>query len=207
MIFDDTPPDIPAGLLTIIKEHLRHTGITSNDNNLTRYLKTAIEIFENETKRAVLTRAFTQVFDRFPCESYFLLERAPFFDDGSDPLTISYYDRENDLVEFDTTNFSYTEQAIPPKVFLHESKNWPSDIHISRPGAVVVEYSAGYGTAESDLPAGLIEALAMLVGDQNNFREDSLYSPGGTLVRVSTDSKRLMDKYRTGFYEWRTQSR
>jgi len=198
-----TPPAVPALSLDSLKEHLRVIG-TDEDSTLQLKLDAAIEIFQQYTSRALIDQTVEQSFDLFPCERNFLLERSAKTISG---LTIEYYDDDNALTTFDASKYAIADSDVPAKVFLLDGESWPSDIHDSRPKAVLVTYTVGEGAAETDVPAKYRHALTSMVGDFQNFREDSMFAPGGTIVEIPWSSAQFITVFRTQFYEWKSQSR
>lgn len=209
-----TPATLPdAELLARVKLHLHITN-TADDTILSeQYIPAAIEVFEQETGRSLFDQTIKQSFDCFPdIEDFFLLEQgSPLALDGSgDPvsLDVNYYDTDGTLTVWDAANYDVIKEGVPVLIGLAKDKSWPSDIHATRKKAVEVNYQAGYGTTVDDIPKRIMQAISLMCGDMMNFKEDSLYSPGGTIVEnLNTNSRRMLDYYRTGFYEWRSQKR
>lgn len=215
-IFVTTARTVPTDARDLIKEHIRVTNTASDSLLSSLYIPTAIDAFEKITGRSVFEQTVKQVFDCFPGEhEHFLLERGtPLTQDSGGPklFTINYWDEDESLVSFDSSKYEVVEDSIPTLVRLKDDQEWPSDIHSTRLRSVEVNYTAGYENSEwstllSNEPQ-LILVLSQMVADLFNFRENQLYSPGGTIVELlHMNHRQMIAPYMTGFYEWRSQSR
>lgn len=198
-----TPPANDALTLASLKNHLRITN-SNEDSQLQLKLSMAINTFQHYTNIALVTQTVRQTFDQFPTERNFMLERyAPTISS----LSIKYYDVDNTLTTLATSVYGTADRGRPAKIFLLNGQSWPADLHADRPDAVEVEYTVGYGADEDAVPEEYKHCIAMMAGDAQNFREDTIYSPGGTIVNVTWQSQRLMDIFKVNFYEWASQSR
>lgn len=188
--------------LSELKGFLRIDG-NDEDDPLKAKIRTAINIFEKLTSRCLIEKEIAQTFDQFPCEELFYLERGtPLVEFGK----IEYYNKQNVLTELDEDIYGICETDIPVSVFLNTNKSWPTDIHETRPGAVKVSYTAGYGGNATFIPDQIKIAISKIVGDLYNFREDQIVGTSGQ-VDVKLNSSALINFYKTNFYEWRSQSR
>lgn len=206
----------PPAFLAITKEtlkskHLRIYGTTLDDSSLDDiYIPSAIDYFEFYTHQALITQTLIQAFDKFPDEKYFYLERCSRPINGvltTSIASIKYYNQEGILTTVDPNTYSINHYDLPISVNLKPDCNWPTDIDLSRVSAVQVEYTTGYGANEAAVPKAIHHCLAMLVATSFVFREDDLYSAGGTIAKPSKNSVDYLDRFRTGFYEHRSQGR
>lgn len=202
-IFVTTKPVLPAIDLALVKEHLRIIG-SDDDLTLALYRDAAIEIFENNANLALITQTLKQVIDCFPCgESFFLLERYPII-----TLThIKYYDTDNVLQTWGSTNYILESNGIPPKLSLASGKSWPSDIHPTRNNAVEITYQAGYGATDTSVPNDVKLALSLIIGDFFANREDSVVQPGIGIINTFWNSKVLLRRYKPYYFEHVSQQR
>lgn len=202
MITITTPPAQKAMSLSLLKEHLRIIG-NDEDATLSFYLDAAILTFENFAGSCLITQTVKQVFDQFPCEDYFLLERGrPIISVSS----VKYYDLDNTLTTFSTDNYLVTDSTVPPSICLKPGKTWP-ELHRTRLGAVEVTYTAGYGTTEASVPMDVKLALSLMVGDFYQNREDSVTQPGVVMLRSNWHSMKFIQKYKSYFSQHPSQSR
>lgn len=206
------PGNLAISLATIKTKHLRITSGTLDDASIQNvYIPSAIRYFEEFTNRALITQTLIQTFDGFPCDArYFYLERmSPKVEDVETVVlnSIYYYNNQGVLTEFDSSNFIVNHDDTPVSIQLLPGKCWPSDIDPERIKSVRVDYTCGYGDDEGDVPEAIHHCLAMLVATSFNFREDDLYSPGGTIAQPSKTSINYLRTFKTGFHELRGQSR
>ena len=205
-----TPAAVPSDLVTLVKDHLRITNTDSDDLISGVYLPTAIDTFEKHTRRSLFTQTVKQTFDVFPVEDHIHLLRATPLD-ASPSLTVKYYNEDNQLVTFDAANYDILTTSVPNMICLGASKSWPTDLHPNRKNACEISYIAGYGTSIDNIKDKLIlQAILLMCDNMFNFRGDQLYSPGGVLSlteAIGSTSIRILDLFRTGAHEWRSQYR
>lgn len=200
-----TEPAVPAITLALVKEHLRILGSDDDTALSSIYIPSAIANFEALSGRALITQTIEETFDQFPTDStYFLLEK------GS-PLQsvthVKYWAKDETLKTFDAANYFVVANTLPASINLKAGVSWPTDIHESRLGSVVVTYVAGYGAADTNVPADIRQALSLLIGDLYRNREDSQTFSGVSKVDSTWPSVRLIKKYRTFYYQLASQSR
>jgi uncharacterized phiE125 gp8 family phage protein len=201
-----TPPDpeTPPIALNLLKSHLSMLPLEVDFDELIKmYLGAAVEEFESRTKRAIISRVVRQTFDCFPCEDFFCLECAPLLSLSS----IQYRNDEGNFVTLSADVYSYDIIETNPIIQLKVDQVWPEDIDPYGFNCVRVNYTAGYGADESDVPMDIKRSLSMLVGDSYLNREDSLAIPGVSSVFVSANSYQAMKKFRLNYFEHRSQKR
>lgn len=202
-----SPPDYATNkpiALNLLKQHLSMLSTETDwDDILNMYMVAAVAEFETRTKRALLTQTVKQVFDCFPCERYFLLERAPYI--GS--ISIQYYNELDVLTTLPTTVYRVVPYATAPIIELKTDQEWATDIHPDRYDAVEVSYQCGYGTNDSSVPVDIKRLLSSMIGDMFVNREDTVVQPGIGSAVVSRNSLDAMMKHYTGYYEHKSQGR
>lgn len=80
--------------------------------------------------------------------------------------SIKTYNRANTEATFDSSKYELDETG--GRVYLNESQIWPSDLRSRE--AVKVRYVAGYGSASTDVPAPIIDAVKSLVSEMYDCR-------------------------------------
>lgn len=199
-----THPVNPAITTDLVKSHLNI--IDNNDHDALfemLYIPDVVDVFIKTTKQALIYTVVKQIFDCFPTEDYFLLERHPV----ALPIqSFKYRNTENQLVDVDATSYFVCE-TFPYTIQLESNRNWPVDIHPTRRGSVEITYKCGYGETCESIPAGIKQCLSMMLGDRFLHREDGMAVPGIVIVSPFWTSNRLMERFKTNFFEHRSQQR
>lgn len=202
-----TPPNYDANkpiAASLLKSHVSiDSAETDYDAILNLYLLAAVEVFETTTKRAILTQTVKQTFDRFPNESFFLLERAPYIGN----VSIQYFSDDDEWVTLSDSVYRVSADSEVPIVQLNTNQTWPTDIHPSALEAVAVSYQCGYGASDTSVPKGIQHILASIVGDMYLNREETVIMPGAAAVELSHASKTAMKRYMLNYYELKSQRR
>lgn len=165
--------------LADVKSWARVDG-SDDDDLLTRLIKTATDIVERHTGRALVTQTRQLVLDRFPVENdldafgipvarrqvahrlfrglgaFYLPYAAPLQSVSS----ITYLDTDATSQTLAASKYRVDDDSEPAFVAPAENESWPLSLQES--GSVVVEYICGYGDASSDVPDTLKQAIAEL---------------------------------------------
>jgi uncharacterized phiE125 gp8 family phage protein len=145
---------------------------------ITRLVSQAAELAEAYTNRVFITRTLQLTMDQFPTG------RVPWWDgtregtirafagDGiitipKPPLvaitSIEYYNLNNTLTLVDPTTYYVDEFSEPARAILNLGATWPVDTRDR--AAVVVTYTAGYGSSAAAVPTALQAAIMAHVRD------------------------------------------
>lgn len=176
-----TSPTIEPLSLAETKDHLR-VDFAKEDALISRLIAGAREAFEDNTPRQLLTATWKEFFDAFP---QFDSERIEI---GKAPLlsvaSVKYVDTSG--VEQTWSAAEYTvevfsgEKAPRGELFPKPDEVYPSTRRI--PNAVTIEFDAGYGALQSDVPSGIKDVLLAWIGHHYNNRE--LVIVGQTAARM-----------------------
>lgn len=144
-----------AGLLTDFKAHLRISG-TAEDTALTRYLNVALRALEDDTRRLLITGTVKEYFDLWPWDvlSVWHPSRCPV----ASFTSVSYYDPDDNLQEWDSANYVTDLLAEPARVIVAADAAVVSPSLDDRPNVVVIEYECGYGAAYTNLNPETVNA-------------------------------------------------
>lgn len=166
----------PAGepiTLAEAKAWLRVDG-TDEDVLILALIEAARAYVETFTGRALITQQWELSLDGFPASDRYsdgrlresrstgipgreiVLPRAPL----ASVQSVKYYDEDGALQTFASAGYFVDTRAEPGRVVLDEDYDWP-DVE-SRPNAVIVAYTAGYGTP-SQIPQTLRTAIRFMV--------------------------------------------
>lgn len=169
-----SPPAVEPLTLTEAKAHLRVSG-TDDDATVASYLAAARIRFERETGRQLITAEYTLRLDRFPAGMESIkLPRPPL----QEVDEIRYTDPAGDeqtLVE--GTDYIVDTDREPGEIRLAYDMTWPSTR--LQPNAVEIDFTAGYGDAETDIDELIRGAIRLMLGQFFEYREDLI---SGTII-------------------------
>lgn len=129
------------------------------EDTITALITAARQVIETETHRDFITATYCYTLQGFPNEAKILLPRSPVGTIAADG--IKYYDTEN--VQQTLSSTLYTTYTDEPRgyVWLNYEGTWPSVY--TRPDAVQITFTAGYGTSASSTPLCVRQAILLLV--------------------------------------------
>lgn len=137
-----------------------------------QFLDDAITTARIETERycdsAFITQTWKQYLDCFPSDIIRLRK-----DPIQSVTSIKYIDTDGvqqTLVE--GTDYQVDTVSTPPRIIPEPGITWPS-VEYGRMNAVEIEYIAGYGDTEADVPWPIKKAILMLVGHYYENREEA----------------------------------
>lgn len=140
------PPSSLAVSLDAVKEHLRRTGHTADDEHLRDVvIPAATARVQSDTGQQLITATKRLTRDRFP------RGRVPLFLPHPPLQTVeavNYVDTSGDGQVFAAENYTVcvTHGSITPLV----DKAWPDEY--DRPGAVWIDFVCGHGDSAADVP-------------------------------------------------------
>lgn len=147
---------------TEAKTHCRITG-TDQDSVITILIAAAREMAESITRRALITQTWDLYLDRF----------SRVIDIPLPPLqsitSISYTDTNGDSQT--ASSSLYETDLAGNRVILKDDQDWPDTL--LHENSVIIRFVAGYGTAGTDIPQPVKQAILMLIGHYYENREIS----------------------------------
>lgn len=149
-------PAIEPVTLAEVKNHLRISG-DADDSELTKLIKAARINVEHEQKRQLITATWEHELDEFPAGEI-VIPHPPLITITS----ISYEDLAGDTQTWAASNYQVDTAGLRGSVRPVPSGTYPST-EADRKNAVTITYTAGYGTAASDVPETTRLAIMMLV--------------------------------------------
>jgi len=171
----DTEPAAEPILKAEAKTHLRvdHTG---DDTYITTLCTVARRWAERWTRRAMITQTLRLTLDALPgFDGIIELPRPPL----QSITSIAYIDTAGASQTLAASKYRVETKSAPGRVEPAWGETWPSTRSIV--GAVTIIYKAGYGTGGSSVPAEMIQAMLLLIGDLYSHREI-------TVVGISTST-------------------
>lgn len=180
-----TPPASEPVSLDDIKAHSR-IDYADDDAELQAMVTAARTHVERFTGRALITQTWTATLSDFPAPSRTIrLPKPPF----QEVVAIDYYDADGASQSFT----GYSAAALGDIGALWPETSWPATA--TRPDAVTVEWTAGYGDAADDVPADIREAIMLVAAHFYEHRVAAM--PGESAIRrLPFGVLELVDPYR-----------
>ena len=168
---------------------------TSDDDTLiTALIDAATEHLDGYTGmlgRALITQTWRQQLPRFPSRGETIgLEVGPVQSIAS----IAYFDADNVQQVLAASVYVLLEDESGPLVMLQVNQSWPATF--AREDAVTVTYVAGYGDTGSDVPAGIRQAMLLLIGAWYENREQTVIGVSVTDLPMPVGIDALLTNHR-----------
>lgn len=158
------PLDVPE-----VRAWLRVTS-AADDTMIERLIRAATEAVEKLLNRQLVTATWQLGLPAFP-RGYLRLPRSPL----RSVTSITYYDVANQLQTLAASYYDVDALSDPGTVSLAQGYPWPATY--TRPNAVLVTYSAGYGS-RSDIPSGILTAMQFAIAQAFEHRGDEASAIG-----------------------------
>lgn len=187
-----TPPATPAVSLEDMKDYLR-VDTTDDDALITSFIEAATDQVKKYLKRCLISETLESGFDRIPNDGgygYYGYGKGYYGNGGIYNLPVDYanfsrdinlmfppiitiddittFDRTNTGSVYASTNYELDEEG--GRIYLNEGAVWPQNLRDRE--AVKIKYTCGYGTASSDIPPSIIQAIKILVGNMYDCRDE-----------------------------------
>jgi uncharacterized phiE125 gp8 family phage protein len=161
-----TAPTVEPVTLAEAKIHLRldPDSVHPEDDLIASLVVAARELIESHTDRALISTVYDFAIDAFPCGWVLTIPKARLSAVGS----VKYYDASSVLTTWSSSNY-VVRTGDPGGLFLTSTAVWP--VTETRPDAVVVRCTIGYGATAATVPSKLKSAILLLVGHWYENRE------------------------------------
>lgn len=143
-----------------------HLNISDStlETGLDELVTTVRTFLERQYDKAIITQTITETFDRWPLyHNYIELSVSPVASVSS----VKYYDEDNTLQTWASSNYDVTKSRIDCKIMLSETGSFP-DVY-DKPDAIVVEYKAGDSAAPENVKHFIRQAVGRLYYDKEAF--------------------------------------
>jgi len=195
-LVETTPPAIEPLTLDETKTFLRVDQ--NNDDALISALITAARMFcESYTGRSLITRSYSLFLDRWPGACFvphFRPERRRLHFTASTvelpypPLLsvtqVNIYAADNSTTVFDAANYYVDTAGAPGRVVLTQGAVPPLPGRVAN--GIEIQYTAGYGATEDDVPAllrqGMLQLIAHLYEHRGDSPDEALLASGAAAV-------------------------
>jgi len=171
--------------LTEAKSHLK-VDTSADDTYITSIIKAATQLSEEYTNRFFIDTVIEQT-----CSSFADLQTL-FKSKVSAVSSVKYYDSDNSSQTLDSAIYDVQLNYEPAQIQLADNQNFPSIT--KRNDAVVARYTVGYGSAASDVPEIIKQAILLTIG--NFYQNRNSVVIGRISTELPLNVKWLLDTYK-----------
>ncbi len=180
-----TPASTYPVSLTEAKSHLK-VDTTADDTYITSIIKAATQLSEEYTNRFFIDTVVDQT-----CSDFEQLQTL-FKSKVSAVAYVKYYDNDNSLQTLSATIYDTQLQYEPSQIQLNDGQSFPTIT--KRNDAVVARYTVGYGSAASDVPEIIKQAILLTIG--NFYQNRNSVVIGRIATELPMNVKWLLDTYK-----------
>ena len=180
-----TPASTYPVSLTEAKSHLK-VDTSADDTYIESIIKAATQLSEEYTNRFFIDTVIEQY------ASSFAELQTLFKSKVSAVAHVKYYDSDNSLQTLSATVYDTQLNYEPSQIQLADSQNFPSIT--KRNDAVLARYTVGYGSAASDVPEIIKQAILLTIG--NFYENRNSVITGKTATELPMNVKWLLDTYK-----------
>ncbi len=167
------------------KTHLK-VDTTADDTYIDNLVSAATESAQIFTNRYFINTTITQHGDKWA--DIATLFKSPV----SSTLHIKYYDSDNAIQTLATSVYLTDLTHNPARVGLKPSQSFPT--LAERISAVQCKYIVGYGSAASDVPEGIREAVLLTIGNWYENRENVVV--GHSVNELPKSAQYLLEQFK-----------
>ena len=159
---------------------------TADDTLIDNLIKAATQSCEEYTNQYFIDTLVTQYSDNW-LEVY-RLYKSPV----SSITSVKYYDTNDSLQTLASSNYILDNASKPARIGLAVDGTLPS--LSDRINAVAVQYTVGYGTASTDVPEAIRQAVLITIGNFYENRQSVI--TGRTATELPLSSQYLLNQYK-----------
>lgn len=158
----DTPVSLSEAAL-----HCRIDS-TTDHSALQQMVRAATRVAEQYLRRPIMTQTFKQFFDAWPCDDFIELRRSPLIS----VTHVKTYDDADAATTWASSNYFVDTVSQPGRIVVRSTSTWPTYSRTANP--IEIQYRAGFGTAPSDIPADIRQAVLMLTANLYEHRGETI---------------------------------
>lgn len=183
------PTTEPVSLIEI-KNHLR-VDFEDDDTVITNMAAAArVHVETTELSSALISQTWELVMSTVP-SSCITLPLPPL----QSVTSITFTDVDAVATVVSASAYLVDADSWPGRIVLKDGQSWPS-VNLRKIGGVVVRFVAGYGNTGADVPMPIRQAILLITGDLYENREETVFTPGQTGVRLPYAARQLLASYR-----------
>ena len=181
----DAFPSVPLFTTAEAKDFLK-VDTTADDDLIDNLVIAATESCQIYTNQYFIRHTISQYSDNW--DGIYTLYKSPV----SSITHIKYYDTNDTEQTWADTNYILDDVSKPARIGLAVDATLP-DL-ADRINAVHVKYTVGYGTASTDVPDGIKQAVLLTLGNWYENRQTVI--TGRTATELPLSSQYLLDQYK-----------
>lgn len=180
--------------LEAVSSYIR-TDLDQDVEEIQLLIQRADEAVERRSSRALLTSTYRSYFSFWPTLStdtvsrVLELPRSPLVSVAS----VKYYDTDNVLQTIAASNYIVCTDTEPGLVFFVSDYDLPE--LFTRPDAIQVVFTSGYGTSPTSVPASLRQAMLLLIRHENPSGDPN---SRGNKLSDHDAAMNIIDSYKVG---------
>lgn len=159
---------------------------TADDTLIDNLIKAATQSCEEYTNQYFIDTLVTQYSDNWL--EFYRLYKSPV----SSITSVKYYDTNDSLQTLASSNYILDDASKPARIGLAVDATLPT--LADRINAVEVKYTVGYGTASTDVPDGIKQAVLLTIGNFYENRQSVI--TGRTATELPLSSQYLLNQYK-----------
>ena len=159
---------------------------TADDTLIDNLIKAATQSCEEYTNQYFIDTLVTQYSDNWL--EFYRLYKSPV----SSITSVKYYDTNDSLQTLASSNYILDDASKPARIGLAVDATLPT--LADRINAVEVKYTVGYGTASTDVPDGIKQAVLLTIGNWYENRQTVI--TGRTATELPLSSQYLLNQYK-----------
>lgn len=188
-----TAPTVwPVNAAELADQHLRLTSSDGENEDLVPILAAAVDYFELECRRQLITATWEQQLDAFPAapgdERVIRLPKPPL----QSVTSVQYVDEAGATQTFSSSKYTVDTASEPGRIILKDNESWPATAVVA--AAVKITFVAGYGATDAAVPYLLRQGIKMLAGHYYENREVMTSHLETNVLPLAVDS--IADRYR-----------
>jgi uncharacterized phiE125 gp8 family phage protein len=161
-----TPPAVEPVTLAEVKAHLR-VGHADEDALLSGLIVSARRVLEQQSGLCLISQGWSCFRDSWPVGHSLELPLSPVIALGD----VKVYGEDDTAAAIDPAHYFLDNVSRPPRLVLRDGRIWPPPGRAAN--GIEIEVTAGFGTAASDVPQQLREAILLMVAHWYGSRGDS----------------------------------